>query len=97
MSAATGTIAAHLRYVATISTWLGGQGVAAEQAARYVRSVYAGLAEDLAGDDGRLDELAQAHATPGGINERFAALLERAGVFDAVSESLQAVYDGLLS
>jgi pyrroline-5-carboxylate reductase len=95
MSAASGTIAAHLRYLATISGWLSGQGVAREQAARYVSSVYATVAEDLGASDGDLDGLARAHATPGGLNERFSALLEAAGVFDAVGQSLQAVYDKL--
>lgn len=97
MSAASGTVAAHLRYVATVSAWLSGQGVAPDQAARYVRSIYAGLAEDLGGVDGDLDEIAQAHATPGGINERFSAMLGQVGVFDAVGKSLQAIYDDLLA
>jgi pyrroline-5-carboxylate reductase len=39
MSAASGTVAAHLRYVATVSAWLSDQGVAPDQAARYVRSI----------------------------------------------------------
>jgi pyrroline-5-carboxylate reductase len=95
MSAATGTIAAHLRYLATISGWLCDQGVAREQAARYVSSVFANVAEDLGGSGGDLDGLARAHATPGGLNERFSALLEAAGVFDTVSQSLQAMYDAL--
>ena len=95
MSAATGTIAAHLRYVAAVSKWLSDQGVEPEQAARYVRSIFANVAEDLGGSRGNLDELARAHATPGGINERFSAMLEEAGVFDAVSRSLQVIYDQL--
>jgi hypothetical protein len=33
------------------------------------------VAEELGGDGGDLDELARAHATPGGINERFRAML----------------------
>lgn len=95
MSAATGTIAAHLRYLAAISKWLSDQGVGPEQAARYVRSVFANVAEDLGSGRGNLDELARAHATPGGINERFSAMLEEAGVFDTVSRSLQAIYNTL--
>jgi pyrroline-5-carboxylate reductase len=95
MSAATGTIAAHLRYLASISEWLSGQGVAPEQAARFVRSVFANVGEDLGGGGGDLDELARAHATPGGINERFSAMLAEAGVFETVSRSLQVVYEQL--
>jgi pyrroline-5-carboxylate reductase len=95
MSAATGTIAAHLRYVAAISGWLGDQGVAPDEAERYVRSIFASVAEDLGRDHGGLDELARAHATPGGINERFSAMLEQAGVFDTVGRSLQGIYSQL--
>jgi pyrroline-5-carboxylate reductase len=95
MSVATGTIAAHLRYVAAISGWLSGQGVAPEAATRYVRSVFADVAQDLGGSHEDLAELARAHATPGGINERFSAMLDEAGVFAAVSRSLQVIYDQL--
>jgi pyrroline-5-carboxylate reductase len=95
MSVATGTIAAHLRYLATISGWLGDQGVAREQATRYVSSVFADVADDLRESDGDLDGLARAHATPGGLNERFRGLLEGAGAFETVSQSLQAIYDKL--
>ena len=62
---------------------------------RYVRSVFANVAEDLGSGRGNLDELARAHATAGGINERFSAMLEEAGVFDTVSRSLQAIYNTL--
>lgn len=95
MAAATGTVAAHLRYVAAISAWLGGQGVAPPQAERYVRAIFANMAQELGGGHGDLDELARAHATPGGINERFRAMLEDAGVFATVSRSLQVIYDQL--
>jgi pyrroline-5-carboxylate reductase len=65
MSTATGTIATNLRYLATISEWL-------------CVSVFANAAEDLGAGDGDLEGLARAHATPGGLNERFSALLEAA-------------------
>lgn len=95
MSAATGTVAAHLRYVAAVSEWLSGQGVAPAQAERYVRAIFANVAQELGDGHGDLDELARAHATPGGINERFRAMLDDAGVFATVSRSLQVIYDRL--
>ncbi|HEX3713183.1 MAG TPA: NAD(P)-binding domain-containing protein [Trebonia sp.] len=95
MSAATGTVAAHLRYLSVISGWLSEQGVAPDAAALYVRRIFAGLADDLAGSPADLDALTRAHATPGGINERFSAMLERDGVFRAVGLSLQDIYEGL--
>ena len=60
-----------------------------------MRSIFANVAGDLGSDREDLDELARAHATPGGINERFSAMLEDAGVFDTVSRSLQAIYNTL--
>jgi pyrroline-5-carboxylate reductase len=88
MSAASGTIAAHLAYLATISGWLTEQGVAPEEASRYVGSMFAGLADELGGD---LEAVAAAHATPGGLNERFAARLEEAGTLELVRRSLDAI------
>lgn len=95
MSVATGTVAAHLRSVAVISEWLSEQGVEREQAARYVRSVFSGLAGDLDDSEAGLDDLVRAHATPGGINERLSALLGEAGLFRTLRQSLQTVYQGL--
>jgi pyrroline-5-carboxylate reductase len=95
MSAVTATIAAHLRYVAAISDWLSRHGVAPEQASRYASSIFAGLADTLSDGTADLDRLARTYATPGGINERFAAMLEEADVFELVGRSLDAVYDGL--
>lgn len=95
MSAATATIAAHLRYLATISSWLSEHGVATDQASRYVSSIFAGLADTLRDGTANLERLARAHATPGGINEQLAATLEEAGVFELVKRSLQAVYEDL--
>jgi pyrroline-5-carboxylate reductase len=95
MSAASATVAAHLRYLATISGWLSARGVAPEQAALYVRSIFAGLGEELGGSPADLDQIARSHATPGGLNERFRAMLEDAGVFAAVTRSLDTIYDGL--
>jgi pyrroline-5-carboxylate reductase len=93
MSAATATIAAHIQYVAAISGWLSAHGVAREEAERYVASMFAGVAEKLR--DGDLAKLARVHATPGGSNERFAALLEQAGTFDLVGRSLDAILERL--
>jgi pyrroline-5-carboxylate reductase len=94
MSVASGTIAAHLRYLAVISTWLSGLGVAPEDATRYVSGMFAGVAGELGAETG-FDALARAHSTPGGINERFSRLLTQGGVFETVRESLQAIYQGM--
>jgi pyrroline-5-carboxylate reductase len=92
MAAVTGTMAAHVEYVATIAGWLARQGVPAEKASAYVAALFAGMAGTLgegASDD--LRALARANATPGGINEEFAARLAEAGTFAAVERSLDAL------
>ena len=83
-------MAAHFRYVAAIGDWLAAQGVPAGEAERYVAAIFAGLGETLAAA-GQLDGLAEAHATPGGLNEQFARALEEAGMFAAVPRALDDV------
>jgi pyrroline-5-carboxylate reductase len=96
LSVASGTIAAHLRYVATIADWLRGQGVDEQLASRYVASIFAGLGDSLQSDQSiDLGALASAHATPAGINERFAAAMRDGGAFELVTRSLDAIRDTL--
>ncbi len=95
MSAVTGTIAAHFRYLETIARWLGEQAIDAEEASRYVASIFAAVAETLAADSADLAALASTYATPGGLNERFAAMLQAAGTFELVERSLESIADGL--
>jgi hypothetical protein len=40
-------------------------------------------------------QLARDHATSGGINENFSAMLSRAGAYELVDSSLQIVLEGL--
>jgi pyrroline-5-carboxylate reductase len=95
MSAATATLAAHVRYLAEISRWLSDQGVDPDQASRYVRSVFAAAGQDLAARNEDFDQLTRAFATPGGLNERFAAMLAADGVFDSVRRSIEEIYGSL--
>jgi pyrroline-5-carboxylate reductase len=95
MSAATATVAAHVRYLAEISRWLSDQGVAPDQASRYVRSVFGAAGQDLAARDEDFGQLTRAFATPGGLNERFSALLAADGVFDSVRRSIDDIYGSL--
>ena len=87
-SAATGTISAHIAYLAAISAWLAEQGVARADADRYVAHIFSTL--DLAPTAAEpLSDLARHHATPGGVNEAFAADLAAAGLPDAVHRGLE--------
>jgi pyrroline-5-carboxylate reductase len=95
MSAATATVAAHVRYLAEISRWLSDQGVDPDQASRYVRSVFGAAGQDLAARDEDFGQVTRAFATPGGLNERFSALLAADGVFDSVRRSIEEIYGSL--
>jgi pyrroline-5-carboxylate reductase len=93
-SASTATIAAHFGYVNTIARWLESRGVPAHGGAQYVSSVFAGLGEALKTGE-NFDDLAQEHATPGGINELFLKTLTERRVCDEVSRGLDLVFDRL--
>ena len=90
-SAASATVAAHFRYLGTVAGWLSEQGIPAPDARRYVADTFAALAEELGAPDVDFEALAQAHATPGGLNEQLARGLGDAGVYDAVRSGLDAV------
>ena len=97
-SASTATIAAHFAYLNAICRWLIAQGVDEQVARRQVATSFAGLAallhdrEDRAPD---FNELARDHATRGGTNEQFLAVLEQAHVFAAVEAGLNQVLERL--
>ncbi len=91
-SALTGTLTAHYSYLATLTAWAGEQGIAGEEAERYVRSLFQGVGRSL-GDEARtLEQLAADHETPGGSNERI-----RTTWFGAANKAaLRKALDGLL-
>lgn len=88
LSASTGTIAAHLAYLDTISRWLADRGIPQPDATRYVAAVFGTLLDSRPND---LATLADEYATAGGINEQFLAALRGAGVFDVVDTALDDV------
>ena len=53
------------------ASWLTARGIPEEDASRYVVSTFAGVSEELERRPTGLPELADAHATPGGLNEQF--------------------------
>ncbi len=87
VSVASATVAAHLEYVGAVADWLTDQGLAREQAVRLLGGIFAETSHELR-DAADPAALAAAHATPGGLNERFAAHLRTARVFDAVADGL---------
>jgi pyrroline-5-carboxylate reductase len=94
-SASTATIAAHFAYLNTICEWLIRQGVSDAAARGQVAATFAGLAAQLQHRAPDFGDLARDHATRGGINEQFLAVLKDARVFDAVGAGLDRVLERL--
>jgi pyrroline-5-carboxylate reductase len=92
-SAATSTMAAYFGFVGQVASWLADKGIPVQQAREYVASMHAGLAA-TGMEVSRLtfEELAAAHATPGGLNEQVLRDLAGGGVFQILGEALDAVY-----
>ncbi|MGW6209553.1 NAD(P)-binding domain-containing protein [Streptomyces sp. NPDC055089] len=92
-SALTGTLTTHYAYLATLTTWAAGHGIAPADADRYVRGLFQGVGRTLGDDTRSLAQLAAGHETPGGNNERI-----RTTWFDpANAEALGSTLDGLLA
>lgn len=92
-SALTATLTTHYWYLATLTAWADRQGVPAEDADRYIRSLFQGVGRALGDKTRSLHQLAADHETPKGINERL-----RTTWFDtANSDALGKALDALLS
>jgi pyrroline-5-carboxylate reductase len=75
----TGVIASHLAFADTAASWLTRHGIPEATARMYVATMLRGATN------------AEEHATPGGINERLLQYLTQQGVFERLSEGLDAI------
>ncbi|WP_149564408.1 NAD(P)-binding domain-containing protein [Streptomyces cacaoi] len=92
-SALTGTLTAHYAYLARLTSWAVGNGVAPEDADRYVRGLFQGVGRALGDGTRSLHRLAADHETPNGNNER----VRTTWFTPANSEALGAALDDLLA
>jgi len=69
-SALTATVTTHYAYLTTLASWAAAQGIAPDDADRYLRDLFQGVGRSLADETRTLDRLAADHETPGGSNER---------------------------
>ena len=91
-TAATALMATYFRFLETAAEWLRARGVAADQADRYVRQLFWGLAGTaLASPQRTLGELADEHQTRGGLNEQVRTHMEGKGMFAELTNALDAV------
>ncbi|MGW6057496.1 NAD(P)-binding domain-containing protein [Streptomyces sp. NPDC055189] len=92
-SALTGTLTTHYSYLATLTSWAAGQGIPADDADRYIRSLFQGVGRALSDETRSLNQLAADHETPKGNNER----IRTTWFTPANSQALQEALDGLLA
>lgn len=95
LSALTGTLTTHYRYLATLTSWAADHGVAAEDADRYVRSLFQGVGRTLSDETRSLDQLAADHETPNGNNERIRATWFTPANADALGKALDRLLTDL--
>ncbi|MYT32974.1 MULTISPECIES: NAD(P)-binding domain-containing protein [unclassified Streptomyces] len=92
-SALTGTLTAHYTYLATLTSWATGHGLAPDAADRYVRGLFQNVGRSLSDETRPLHQLAADHETPKGNNERI-----RTTWFDpANAAALKKALDDLLA
>ena len=91
IAAASATVAAHFGYLGAIAGWLGARGIPEDGAAATSPRRSRRWPTSSARRTPTSARLANAHATPGGLNEQFARDLGEAGVYDAVRAGLDAV------
>jgi pyrroline-5-carboxylate reductase len=92
-STATSTMAAYFGLLGHIASWVQGKGIPERQAREYVARIFSGLNDaGLEAPERSFQELATAHATPGGLNEQVLRDLTAHGVFDTLREALDAVH-----
>lgn len=88
----TSTMATYFAFAGSITSWLVSRGLEEAKARSYVAYVFSGLSDTaLEAPERSFDLLACEHATPGGLNEQVRRHLAERGLFNAVSEGLDAV------
>jgi pyrroline-5-carboxylate reductase len=92
-SALTGTLTAHYAYLAALTSWATGHGIASDAADRYVRGLFQNVGRSLSDETRTLHQLAADHETARGNNERV-----RTTWFDpANTAALERALDDLLA
>ncbi|QOY88015.1 pyrroline-5-carboxylate reductase [Paludibaculum fermentans] len=93
LSTATSTMAAYFGFMGQISSWVAAKGIPEQQARQYIAQLFAGLAGTGLEESGQSPaDLAAAHSTPGGLNEQLLRHLTDHGVFQTLTDALDAVH-----
>jgi pyrroline-5-carboxylate reductase len=93
LNTATSTMAAYFCFVGHIASWVARKGIPEQQCREYMARMFAGLADaGLEVSERSFEDLARAHATPGGLNEQVLRDLTDHGVFDTLTKALDSVH-----
>ncbi len=93
LSTATSTMAAYFGFMGTVASWVEHKGLPERQCREYIARMFAGLSDaGLERSQQSFQELATAHATPGGLNEQVLRDLTAHGLFDALTQALDSVH-----
>ena len=88
MSSATAVVASYAALAQTTASWLGAHGLDALQARNYVKALLAGIVDAADHSTESFTEIAESHATKGGLNEQLRLFLEEKGLFASLSDGL---------
>ncbi|HTX39072.1 MAG TPA: pyrroline-5-carboxylate reductase [Bryobacteraceae bacterium] len=92
-STATSTMAAYFGFIGHIAAWVARKGVPEKQAREYMAMMFAGLTDaGLERSERSFEDLAEAHATPGGLNAQVLRDLTDHGVFETLNNALDSVH-----
>ena len=94
-SALTGTLTTHYWYLATLTSWAIGHGIAPDDADSYVRGLFQGVGRALSDETRSLHQLAADHETPNGNNERIRTTWFDPANSEALNKALDALLDNL--
>lgn len=94
-SALTGTLTTHYSYLATLTSWATGHGIAPDDADRYVRGLFQGVGRALSDETRSLPQLAADHETPNGNNERIRTTWFSPTNIEALNKALDGLLDDL--
>jgi pyrroline-5-carboxylate reductase len=92
-SALTGTLTTHYAYLAALTSWAAGHGIAPGVAEGYVRHLFHNVGRALGDETRSLRRIAADHETPNGNNER----IRTTWFTPAASAALGDALDGLLT
>jgi len=91
MSTATSIAASYAALAETTTSWLCAHGLPGSEARNYVHALLAEIVDAAEHSSQSFAEIAENHATKGGLNEQLRAYLEERNLFEALSAGLDRV------